>query len=180
MILVNIESFMTLLYTSPLLQLGMHRGEVQEWLVEPNEILASIHARKDEEAEERSDTGRGQFIRHQRFCYTLGVHYGEVQEWLNWPLSKSGIAQAIEGSNPSLSAIEKHPCIGVFFYGAFLRPSSNLLSTQCLKLSLGRLAGVKRPLAPPEKVPFHYPKKSRRGKSQKIRQRDFFWWRRRV
>ena len=32
------------------------------------------------------------------------VTNGEVQEWLNWPLSKSGMAQAIEGSNPSLSA----------------------------------------------------------------------------
>ena len=31
-------------------------------------------------------------------------NYGEVQEWLNWPLSKSGKAQAFEGSNPSLSA----------------------------------------------------------------------------
>lgn len=27
-----------------------------------------------------------------------------MQEWLNWPLSKSGKAQAFEGSNPSLSA----------------------------------------------------------------------------
>ena len=28
-----------------------------------------------------------------------------MQEWLNWPLSKSGKAQAFEGSNPSLSAM---------------------------------------------------------------------------
>ena len=28
-----------------------------------------------------------------------------MQEWLNWPLSKSGIPQGIEGSNPSPSAI---------------------------------------------------------------------------
>ena len=27
-----------------------------------------------------------------------------MQEWLNWPLSKSGMGQLIEGSNPSLSA----------------------------------------------------------------------------
>ena len=40
---------------------------------------------------------------------------GEVQEWLNWPLSKSGIAQAIEGSNPSLSAKTRTS------YGAFFR-----------------------------------------------------------
>ena len=32
---------------------------------------------------------------------------GEVQEWLNWPLSKSGMGQLIEGSNPSLSATIK-------------------------------------------------------------------------
>ena len=32
--------------------------------------------------------------------------HGEVQEWLNWPLSKSGMGQLIEGSNPSLSAID--------------------------------------------------------------------------
>ena len=29
-----------------------------------------------------------------------------MQEWLNWPLSKSGMGQLIEGSNPSLSAID--------------------------------------------------------------------------
>ena len=28
-----------------------------------------------------------------------------MQEWLNWPLSKSGMGQLIEGSNPSLSAM---------------------------------------------------------------------------
>ena len=35
--------------------------------------------------------------------YNISLH-GEVQEWLNWPLSKSGMGQLIEGSNPSLSA----------------------------------------------------------------------------
>ena len=34
----------------------------------------------------------------------LTKQFGEVQEWLNWPLSKSGVAQVTEGSNPSLSA----------------------------------------------------------------------------
>ena len=41
-----------------------------------------------------------------KFMYTLGGN-GEVQEWLNWPLSKSGMGQLIEGSNPSLSARRK-------------------------------------------------------------------------
>ena len=30
-----------------------------------------------------------------------------MQEWLNWPLSKSGMGQPIEGSNPSLSATKR-------------------------------------------------------------------------
>jgi hypothetical protein len=36
---------------------------------------------------------------------------GEVQEWLNWPLSKSGVAQVTEGSNPSLSARREPTCL---------------------------------------------------------------------
>ena len=39
-------------------------------------------------------------------CRVYHKLYGEVQEWLNWPLSKSGMGQLIEGSNPSLSAID--------------------------------------------------------------------------
>ena len=43
--------------------------------------------------------------------------HGEVQEWLNWPLSKSGIEQSIEGSNPSLSASKNTSRLDVrYFY----------------------------------------------------------------
>ena len=40
----------------------------------------------------------------QTGALVLKLDYGEMQEWLNWPLSKSGMGQLIEGSNPSLSA----------------------------------------------------------------------------
>jgi hypothetical protein len=39
-----------------------------------------------------------------------------VQEWLNWPLSKSGMGQLIEGSNPSLSAIKNSVLRDAIFY----------------------------------------------------------------
>ena len=48
--------------------------------------------------------------------------HGEVQEWLNWPLSKSGMAQAIEGSNPSLSAKIKDDHLVVFYLAWGLNP----------------------------------------------------------
>ncbi len=50
-------------------------------------------------------------------CYNGEI--GEVQEWLNWPLSKSGMEQSIEGSNPSLSAMKNRE-FAVFIFGGFL------------------------------------------------------------
>ncbi len=47
----------------------------------------------------------------------MNIGHGEVQEWLNWPLSKSGMGQLIEGSNPSLSAIKNGPYRWAIFYG---------------------------------------------------------------
>ncbi len=50
-------------------------------------------------------------------CYNGEI--GEVQEWLNWPLSKSGMEQSIEGSNPSLSA--RYNFLDDVYYGACVR-----------------------------------------------------------
>ena len=38
------------------------------------------------------------------FKYAILLVRGEVSEWSNVPLSKSGVPQGTEGSNPSLSA----------------------------------------------------------------------------
>jgi hypothetical protein len=46
----------------------------------------------------------------------MNVH-GEMQEWLNWPLSKSGVSQDTQGSNPCLSAKKTPIYVGVFLLG---------------------------------------------------------------
>jgi adenylate kinase family enzyme len=38
------------------------------------------------------------------FCASVATNFGEVAEWSKAPVSKTGIPQGIEGSNPSLSA----------------------------------------------------------------------------
>jgi hypothetical protein len=43
------------------------------------------------------------------------AHHGEVQEWLNWLVSKTSVAQATEGSNPSLSAKKITSIWALFF-----------------------------------------------------------------
>lgn len=45
-----------------------------------------------------------------------------MQEWLNWPLSKSGVGQLTEGSNPSLSANKNNDLVVIIFIGRRFEP----------------------------------------------------------
>ena len=62
------------------------------------------------------------------------VELGELSEWLKEHAWKVCIRQRIEGSNPSLSAINKAPVQGAFnccFYTASENAGFQLLTTLC-------------------------------------------------
>jgi hypothetical protein len=99
-------------------------GEVQEWLAKRSEIVSMLALKamsKRRSGTTWSDTGRSQ----KYPCKSMleWQECGEVQEWLNWPLSKSGVPQGTEGSNPSLSAMKKRRPSGRRFFIPRLEPS---------------------------------------------------------